>query len=300
MKIKRSKRIRKVLQFYKINHGIRAPYKVLLDGEFIQAALEGQIMIKEQIPKMMQDDKTVPYITKCVIDELRTKGSPYSGAVFIANTLDRLKCRHKGIKTVDECYSIFIGNNSKERVIMGIQEPTLRTKARETVGVPVFYLHGSVPVMEAPSDITLDNERQVAIQKTLVQGDEKKLVEAATPAATSGPTRKRKAKGPNPLSVKKPVRKPSLTPPSTLSPDLSELNGTENPSVDQNADVETPISADEPAPPSSSLLLTRKEKRRTRTRTRMQRLAARQASQVVPAPSEEMTLAREWLDDGDV
>jgi len=65
-----------------------------VDGEFLQSALAGQIMLKEQLPKMLQEERTTVYVTPCIDNWLRLKGPQYSGALFIASKLAHLKCRH--------------------------------------------------------------------------------------------------------------------------------------------------------------------------------------------------------------
>ena len=37
MRQKRNKRVRRAVQFYKVAHGFKEPYKVLLDGNFLHA-----------------------------------------------------------------------------------------------------------------------------------------------------------------------------------------------------------------------------------------------------------------------
>jgi rRNA-processing protein FCF1 len=83
-----------ILHSYQISHNIKAPFKVALDGEFLQAALAGQIMLKEQLPKLLQEERTTVFVTPCVDNWLRLKGPVYSGALHIASKLDHLKCRH--------------------------------------------------------------------------------------------------------------------------------------------------------------------------------------------------------------
>lgn len=39
MRRKKQKHLRRALRFYKINHGFRAPFKVLVDGNFVNAML---------------------------------------------------------------------------------------------------------------------------------------------------------------------------------------------------------------------------------------------------------------------
>eukprot|EP00954_Amorphochlora_amoebiformis_P010635 831062-Amorphochlora_amoeboformis.AAC.1 len=51
-KHKRYKRVRKNLEYYSMNFGINPPYKLIVDGEFIQQSLRYKVHIKEQIPKL--------------------------------------------------------------------------------------------------------------------------------------------------------------------------------------------------------------------------------------------------------
>ena len=44
-----------------------------MDSEFLQAALEGRIQLKEQMPKLLQEDTKI-YVTRCVLHELKNKG----------------------------------------------------------------------------------------------------------------------------------------------------------------------------------------------------------------------------------
>jgi hypothetical protein len=40
MRRKKHKHVRKALRFYKINHGFKVPFKVLVDGNFVNALIE--------------------------------------------------------------------------------------------------------------------------------------------------------------------------------------------------------------------------------------------------------------------
>ena len=40
MKRKKHKHVRRTLRFYRMNHGFRPPYKVLVDGNFVHALQE--------------------------------------------------------------------------------------------------------------------------------------------------------------------------------------------------------------------------------------------------------------------
>lgn len=68
MKITRYKRVQRYLSFYRNNFGFHAPYQVILDGTFCQAALSNKVNIAEQMPKYLSDQVKL-LTTVCVVAE---------------------------------------------------------------------------------------------------------------------------------------------------------------------------------------------------------------------------------------
>lgn len=237
MKLKRAKKTRKTLQYYRNHFNIVPPYKVVVDSEFIQSALIGRIQLKEQLPKVLQlDNSLVSHITKtiqsrvtntdmhntvqsinitrCILRSIELKGNLYGGALFIAKKLNFLSCRHKA-KHVSEhdCIKALLYNNNIDRLICGLNDKKLRSETRSYGHTPVMFIHDNVVVMEEP---TLRNKQQL-VNNTLhnvneIQPDVAKVVEKIQGDDTTDNTsnhgyniqhKKRKAGGPNPLSVKK-------------------------------------------------------------------------------------------------
>jgi rRNA-processing protein FCF1 len=122
MRRKKHKHLRRALRFYKINHGFRAPYKVLVDGNFVNAivelkyvALMNQIHaiffenrasccmccmetcftqfdtvcrrgdIQSLIPQFL-GEKCRIFTTRCCIDELKRLGPNLSGTLLLTFT----------------------------------------------------------------------------------------------------------------------------------------------------------------------------------------------------------------------
>lgn len=56
MTIKRQKKAKKNINFYKHNFSFREPFQILIDGTFCQAALKNKIQIKEQMPKYLMGE----------------------------------------------------------------------------------------------------------------------------------------------------------------------------------------------------------------------------------------------------
>ena len=101
-----------------------------------------------------------------------------------------------------------------DKLIVAAQAPTLREWVRATPGIPLLFLHGSVPVMEAPSGVERFDRKQRAVEDSqrLTEAEEAALTRmkekgsgsgSGTGGERMGPPRKKKAKGPNPLSMKK-------------------------------------------------------------------------------------------------
>jgi U3 small nucleolar RNA-associated protein 23 len=211
MKLKRYKKVRKLLHYYELNHSYKPPYNLVCDAEFLQAAKEGKIMLKEQLPKFLQEENTHLYVTKCIIQHIREQGKSFGAALFIANTLELLPCSHdnnkKHVKQYD-CIKSLLSNNNENKYLVAAQTLDLRSYARSERNIPILFIRGSVPIMEPPNhynkSLTLSQQTQ---QKAAANAEEKAAVEAAI-QETSGPIaaikpRRKKAKGPNPLSIKK-------------------------------------------------------------------------------------------------
>jgi rRNA-processing protein FCF1 len=64
-----------------------------VEGAFLQAALENQVMVREQITQMLQADCRL-YITRCVLAELRAAGGFFAGAAQIASQFSVFTCSH--------------------------------------------------------------------------------------------------------------------------------------------------------------------------------------------------------------
>jgi len=66
----RAKAARKTLQFYALNAGIQSPYKVILDGNFLVAAIRQKVPLYERLGKTLQKTDFTFYVTRSALDEL--------------------------------------------------------------------------------------------------------------------------------------------------------------------------------------------------------------------------------------
>lgn len=77
MKVRRYKKARGIITFFKKNFGFRAPFQVVLDGTFCQIALTQKVNLREQIPKYLGDEVRL-LTTSCVLNELENLGKVFN------------------------------------------------------------------------------------------------------------------------------------------------------------------------------------------------------------------------------
>ena len=103
MRVLRAKAARKALHFYKVTHGIRDPYTLLVDGTFVHHALVGvKTNLASRVEKVLGRD--VRYaVPGPVLDDLRNRGEAGAAALefcrrrcrVIATRGDRARCRRE-------------------------------------------------------------------------------------------------------------------------------------------------------------------------------------------------------------
>ena len=74
MRVKRARKVRKYLRYYRSAHGFREPYKVICDGNFIAACVklnlgDAKDVVAKYLGSNAKDVKV--FTTRCVQDELR-------------------------------------------------------------------------------------------------------------------------------------------------------------------------------------------------------------------------------------
>jgi U3 small nucleolar RNA-associated protein 23 len=95
--------VRKYLQFYRLTYGIKPPYNLILDGNFIFAALKNKIDIKERVQRVLQGEEVRYYVLKSVLDELRSVGEKAADALQFAQSCIQLDdSRINGVTPTDK------------------------------------------------------------------------------------------------------------------------------------------------------------------------------------------------------
>ncbi|XP_066153761.1 rRNA-processing protein UTP23 homolog [Euwallacea fornicatus] len=209
MKIRRYKKVSRNLSFYVQNFGFRQPYQLLADGTFCLAALNNKVNLSNDLPKYLQSE--IKFITtQCAIIEMENLGSKLHGALVILKNYVVHKCGHEDSAIpAFECLSNMISRGNPNHYIVCTQDRDLQDKIRNLVAAPLLYLHVKTPVLEQPSEVSVkwtehkndgfgqQEAEKIAKLKELegVVTNEEKI------------KRKRRKKGPNPLSCKKKQKK---------------------------------------------------------------------------------------------
>lgn len=173
---------------------------------------------------------------------LYTSDPPVPELIAQARTYERRRCNHHTLDeplTTLECLSSVVdpkaSGTNKHRYVVASQSDDVRSFMRNIPGVPLVYIRRSVMILEpmagATEDVREREERRKfrsALSGRTFSGDgaaKRKRVEDepgetagdvaqnARPDGENGETKKKKKrkgpKGPNPLSVKKPKKRPA-------------------------------------------------------------------------------------------
>mmetsp|Transcript_12732 Transcript_12732/g.12385 ORF Transcript_12732/g.12385 Transcript_12732/m.12385 type:complete len:89 (+) Transcript_12732:64-330(+) len=84
MRVNRAKFVRKYLRFFKIVYGVNPPYDIILDGNFIFAALKVKLDIQERLDKLLQGETVRIHVLKSVLTELAAAGPKTSTSLEFA------------------------------------------------------------------------------------------------------------------------------------------------------------------------------------------------------------------------
>lgn len=225
MKIQRTKRAKKTLQFFSIAYGAIPPYHVLLDGTFIHRSASVHQEIPALIERALNTDKFKLYTTRQVQRELESL-KLQEGLDAIRGLGKRITVLQSGAKTAQDSIARLIrapdlpGGQS---FILATRDPGLVKEARMYPKVMIIQLNGVVATLETPSSAAMSTYRK-----------------SQEDAARSRIERSRKALAkPDASADLKPSTDNSSVPARRVLPDFSDLcNATGD---DQNDELYDPL-----------------------------------------------------------
>jgi U3 small nucleolar RNA-associated protein 23 len=209
MKIKRHKHVQRCLKFYEVNFNLKQPFNVLIDGTFAHEALKCKLNIAEQMPKYLETDKCKLFTTKCAIKETELLGSATYGAMLILKKFTLHPCNHRDTLNTEKCFRKLIQDKTQSKFFVATQSDTMKETVRSILGTPLLLIsHRSINI-EKPTQDSVNDANEVLNKKLQPSVNDFEKLKALKQQKgliphDEGSHKHRKAKGPNPLSCKKP------------------------------------------------------------------------------------------------
>lgn len=201
---------RKVLTYYRVNCGVRPPYRVLCDAPIIHVAPHRDIVLKDALPKLLCDNTSL-VVTRCIVEELRALGEDFARAAALAKRLPREPCAHGASrKSSSDCIQAIIQRGNTTGIVIASNDVDVLQSAEEQGSFPVVTIANQTRlVLRKPSAKSILETQQSKEKQSAVLSRSEQAILDKTKAERKWlkpkqTIRKRKrAKGPNPLSVKK-------------------------------------------------------------------------------------------------
>lgn len=216
---------------------MREPYQIIIDAEACREAIKRKIDFRESLSSILGGAVKL-FTSPCVISELKwgKKGNDQEketkemekegnyknkskfnrdnddGSHFVAKRCEKLRCKHYPSKSSQDCiFDLIHSTNNQCHYGIVAQNEQLRKNLEENVaGVPILHIYRGLLMMNDPSTKTISAVKEREAKITKPADFEIKMLDKISPMihAVSGPTYlRKKAKGPNPLSCKKPTVK---------------------------------------------------------------------------------------------
>ena len=222
---RKDKWIKKALNFYKYIFKFDSPFKIIIDGNFAAMALNKKFEMKSSLEKLL-GEKVNLIIPSCIFKEVQSIESKIPGLLKLLSQYKIEECKH-GLLSPTNCIRDYIGNKNQFKYFVATQDNFLRVQLRKIPGVPLIFFEQNMLLMDKPSKISIESSERRENLKEDPQKKEKKLLNEKKEEIRDflvaefkeskyykrkqeeyklnklmGNIRK-KAKGPNPLSVKK-------------------------------------------------------------------------------------------------
>lgn len=197
MRVNRSKFVRKYLRFFKIVYGINAPYNLMLDGNFIYAAIKVKLDIKERLEKLLQGETLRLFVLKSVLTELNAVGPKAADAFKWAKSFCTVidDDAYSAAGTPAERLVVWLGDQIKNNTssssssskyyFVASQDKDLRARLGDIPGVPTIYLNQVVLVLEQPSSRSKEVSMEMEASKVALTSLESEVLEKVSKSKTS-------------------------------------------------------------------------------------------------------------------
>ncbi|KAK4349677.1 hypothetical protein RND71_032432 [Anisodus tanguticus] len=151
MRVKKQKRHRRAVRFYTACFGFREPFKVLCDGTFVHHLIANRITPADTALANILGATVKLFTTRCVLAELKSLGASYHESLNAANNLIMARCDHENRRSAVDCITEVIGENNSEHFFVATQDADLRRSLQKIPGVPAIYALRNTLFLEQPS-----------------------------------------------------------------------------------------------------------------------------------------------------
>ena len=137
MQGKKNRKFRSILKQFELHLDFRAPYNVIVDGNFLNTAKKIDLDLEKKVYKIFKS-KTTLCTTKCIKEELKKLGVVTSAAFNHAIKMKTLKCAHEFCVEPSLCILSHIGKRNQHNFVVATQDPRLQLDLGEVgrVGSP--------------------------------------------------------------------------------------------------------------------------------------------------------------------
>lgn len=141
------------------------------------------------------------------MEALYKLGKEQQAITDLAKNFERRRCNHRTAIEPDACLKDVIGGSNKHRYVLAAQSKTLRMELAAIPGLPIIHFNPrGVLVLSPPSHATLKTKDKQEEERRNEGTDLLEGLEEGENVVGGGPktaAKRNRAKGPNPLSVKK-------------------------------------------------------------------------------------------------
>lgn len=226
---------RKILTAYRIHFGVAPPFKVLIDGSTIHHSLQNELYLKQRLPSTLCNSVAHLIVPICTVSSLRALGESHSASALFAKRLERTAClctpsgtSSSSSSSHDEAacikHVLKLQDNSVQMLLT--RDPALMKVAKLIPGVALLVLDSQnrvvlSPMSRASADAARKKNSGLQSAAAVLSVHDRVLVDAVRKRRRNEGDggqqgemggveeeqrpvkRRKKAKGPNPLSVKK-------------------------------------------------------------------------------------------------
>ena len=221
----KNKWTKKTINFYRYVFKFNPPFKIIIDGNFISISLKKKFDIKTSLEKFL-NEKVRLIIPSCIFKELQLIEDKIPGILKLISQYKIEECNHNQIDPIT-CIRNYIGKKNHDKYFVATQDDFLRKQLRKIPGVPLIFFDQNMLLIDKLSPSSLEASEKRENLKEAPQKKEQKILKekknevkdfliqefknSAYYKRKSEEYKlnklmgkiKKKANGPNPLSVKK-------------------------------------------------------------------------------------------------